>query len=242
MKGSQGPTTRARGSPWTDELIANIPARLLRVSSDVGAAGSTLRSDARQWNHRYPEDRMTIYGSTGSTGAVVARPLWVCVLLGIVLIAAGLIALSDVAFATVVSVKLIGLTAIAAGGFEIAHAFWTRGWGGFLWQILLGALYVAFGLVLLTQPASGALILTYLLGAVLFASGIIRSVLSFAHWPQNGWMMLISGVFAVLAGLLILFGFPNISVWGLGLLLGADLISHGLAWLLYALQSVRRTT
>jgi uncharacterized membrane protein HdeD (DUF308 family) len=35
--------------------------------------------------------------------------------------------------------------------------------------------------VLLTQPASGALILTYFLGAVLFASGLIRGVLSFAY-------------------------------------------------------------
>jgi uncharacterized membrane protein HdeD (DUF308 family) len=105
----------------------------------------------------------------------------------------------------------------------------TKGWGGFLWQILLGALYLAFGLVLLTQPASGALILTYFLGAVLFASGLIRCVLSFAHWRQNGWMMQI------------LFCFPSISVWVLGFQLGVDLISHGLAWLLYALRSVRRT-
>jgi uncharacterized membrane protein HdeD (DUF308 family) len=117
----------------------------------------------------------------------------------------------------------------------------TKGWGGFLWQILLGALYLAFGLVLLTQPASGALILTYFLGAVLFASGLIRCVLSFAHWRQNGWMMLISGIFGVLAGILILFCFPSISVWVLGFQLGVDLISHGLAWLLYALRSVRRT-
>src|SRR5207253_11485128 len=47
--------------------------------------------------------------------------------------------------------------------------------------------YVAFGLVLLTQPASGALILTYLLGAFLLASGVIRCILSLAHWDQNGW-------------------------------------------------------
>jgi uncharacterized membrane protein HdeD (DUF308 family) len=166
---------------------------------------------------------------------------WVCTLLGIVFIAAGILALGDVVFATIISVKLIGITAIVAGAFEIMHAFWTKGWGGFLWQILLGVLYLAFGLVLLTQPASGALILTYFLGAVLFASGLIRCVLSFAHWRQNGWMMLISGIFGVLAGLLILFGFPSISVWALGFLLGIDLISHGLAWLLYALRSVRRT-
>jgi uncharacterized membrane protein HdeD (DUF308 family) len=184
---------------------------------------------------------MTVYDRQSGIEALGPPPLWVCALLGIVMIAAGIAALSDVVFATIISVKLIGLTAIAAGTFEIGHAFWTKGWGGFLWQIVLGALYVAFGLVLLTQPASGALILTYLLGAFLLASGAIRCLLSFAHWRQNGWMMLISGVFALLAGALILFGFPTIGIWALGFLLGVDLISHGLAWLLYAFQSVRKT-
>jgi uncharacterized membrane protein HdeD (DUF308 family) len=184
---------------------------------------------------------MTVYDSRSDIETLRPPPLWICALLGIVMIAAGIFALSDVVFATIISVKLIGLAAIAAGAFEILHAFWTKGWGGLLWQLLLGALYLAFGLVLLTQPASGALILTYFLGALLLASGIIRCVLSFAHWRQNGWMMLISGAFGLLAGALILFGFPTISLWALGLLLGVDLLSHGVAWLLYAFQSVSRT-
>ncbi|CCE11086.1 conserved membrane hypothetical protein [Bradyrhizobium sp. STM 3843] len=183
---------------------------------------------------------MTLYRSS-TIESLGPPPLWVCTLLGVVMILAGFFALSDLMFATIISVKLIGLTAIAAGAFEIIHAFWTRGWGGFLWQILLGALYVAFGLTLVTQPASGALVLTYLLGALLFASGAIRCALSFAHWAQNGWMMLISGIFGIAAGLLILFGIPNISLWALGFLLGVDLLSHGLAWLLYAFQSARAT-
>ncbi|MGY8630912.1 HdeD family acid-resistance protein [Bradyrhizobium sp. 14AA] len=184
---------------------------------------------------------MSVSDSRRTVDAVLAPPRWACALLGIVLIVAGLFALGDLAFATIISVKFIGLTAIAAGAFEVAHAFWIREWGSFLWRIVLGALYLAFGLVLLTQPISGALILTYFLGAVLFASGVVRCVLSFAYWRQNGWMMLISGIFAVIAGVLILFGFPDISVWALGFLLGVDLISHGLAWLLYALQSLRTT-
>ncbi|MGV7212304.1 HdeD family acid-resistance protein [Bradyrhizobium sp. UFLA05-112] len=184
---------------------------------------------------------MTAYDSRTEIEGLVPPPFWVCALLGIVLIAAGLFALGDVVFATLISVKLIGVIAIAAGAFEIMHAFWTKGWGGFLWQVLLGGLYLGLGFLLLGQPVSGALILTYFLGAILFASGAIRCVLSFAHWRQNGWMMLISGAFATLAGLVILLGFPDISIWALGFLLGVDLISHGLAWLLYALQSVRRT-
>jgi uncharacterized membrane protein HdeD (DUF308 family) len=51
---------------------------------------------------------------------------------------------------------------------------------------------------------------------------------------------LAGGIFGVPAGILILFGFPSISVWALGFLLGVDLISHGLAWLFYALRSARR--
>jgi uncharacterized membrane protein HdeD (DUF308 family) len=141
------------------------------------------------------EDGMTAYDSRTGIEALGPPPLWVCALLGIVLIAAGIFALTDVAFATIISVKLIGLTAIAAGAFEIMHAFWTKGWGGFLWQVLLGALYLTFGLVLLVQPASGALVLTYFLGALLIASGAIRCLLSFAHWRQNGWMMLIRSYF-----------------------------------------------
>lgn len=184
---------------------------------------------------------MTVYDRQSGIEVLGPLPLWVCALLGIAMIAAGIFALADVAFANIISVKLIGLTAIAAGAFEIMHAFWTRGWGGFRWQIVLGALYLAFGLLLLTQPSSGALILTYFLGAVLLASGAVRCLVSFAHWRQNGWMMLISGIFGLVAGALILFSFPTISVWILGFLLGVDLISHGLAWLLYAVQSVRRT-
>lgn len=181
---------------------------------------------------------MTVY-DTANAADSHSRPVWVYTLLGIVMIAAGIFALSDVVFATLISVKLIGLTAIAAGGFEIIHAFWTKGWGGFLWQLVLGVLYLAFGFVLIAQPASGALVLTYFLGLVLFASGIVRCALSFAHWRQNGWMMLVSGIFGVLAGMMILFGFPSISFWILGFLLAIDLISHGLAWLLYAFQPIR---
>jgi len=169
------------------------------------------------------------YDSSSQVKTFSPPSRWTCAFLGVAMIAAGILALGDVVFATIISVKLIGLTAILAGAFEIIHAFWTKGWGGFLWQVLLGALYLAFGLLLLTQPAAGALILTSLLGAVLLASGIIRCVLSFAHWQQGGWLMLVSGAIGLLAGFLIVFGFPTISVWALGFLLGVDLISHGLA-------------
>ncbi len=125
---------------------------------------------------------MTVFDSRSGIEALGPPPVWVCALLGIILIAAGAAALGDVVFATIVSVKFIGLTAIAAGAFEIAHAFWTKGWGGFLWQIVLGALYLAFGLVLLAQPASGALILTYVLE---------RGAVRIGHHPMHSELCLL---------------------------------------------------
>src|SRR5215470_17915840 len=141
---------------------------------------------------------MKMATSSTGTAALSAPPAWVRVLLGIVLILAGVFVLGDVVLATLISTIFIGAMAIVAGGFEIVHALWTKGWGGFLWQLLLGALYVAAGIVLLSQPVSSALILTYFVGLLLMISGFVRIVLSFSHWKNNGWIMLLSGIFGVL--------------------------------------------
>ena len=168
-------------------------------------------------------------------------PLWACILLGIVMLTAGLLVLGDVVFFTVISTIFIGWIAIVAGAFEIFHAFWTKGWGGFVWQLLLGALYLAFGIVLVSQPVTSALILTYVLGLVLLLSGLVRILVGFGRWRQFGWIMVLSGVFGVVAGLVILTGFPASGLWVLGLLLGIDLLSHGAGWLTYAWLPAART-
>jgi uncharacterized membrane protein HdeD (DUF308 family) len=186
---------------------------------------------------------MTTVDNSSSMGlsGLPAPPFWLCILLGIVMIAAGFLVLGDVAFFTVVSTIFIGWMAIIAGGFEIVHAFWTKGWGGFLWQVLLGILYLAFGIVLVTQPLTSALILTYVLGLVLMVSGFVRILVGIGHWREAGWIMLLSGVFGILAGLVILTGFPTTGLWVLGFLLGIDLIFHGVGWLTYAWLPAPRT-
>lgn len=174
---------------------------------------------------------MTTYDTASSLSV---PPTWARYLLGFFLILAGLFVLGDIVAATIISTMFIGIVAVAAGVLEIINAFWTKKWGGFVWQILLGILYVAFGVALFTQPVSSALILTYFLGLLLLMSGIVRVLLSFSHWREAGWLMLLSGAFGVLAGLVVLTGFPKTGLWVLGLVLGIDLISHGAAWLTYA--------
>src|SRR3978361_700508 len=113
-------------------------------------------------------------------GNLSTPPFWICLLLGIVMIVVGIAVLGDVVLMTVISTMFIGWMFIIVGAFEVIHAFWTKGWGGFLWQVLLGVLYIAFGAVLVSQPVASALILTYVLGLLLLVSGAVRILLGFS--------------------------------------------------------------
>jgi uncharacterized membrane protein HdeD (DUF308 family) len=179
------------------------------------------------------------HGTSVPLTRLSSPPLWVCILLGIFMIVAGFFVLGDVVFFTLVSTIFIGWMAVVTGAFEIIHAFWTKGWGGFIWQVLLGILYVVFGLTLVSQPLTSAFILTYILGLVLLISGFVRILVGIGHWREFGWIMVCSGLFGIFAGLIILTRFPASGMWVLGLLLGIDLLSHGIGWLTYAVWRPR---
>lgn len=188
--------------------------------------------------------------ASGVTKCTPMRPPgWVRLMLGAGMILVGVAVLADVAFASLVGSAFIGAAAITVGTFEIVHAIWTRGWGGLAWQTLLGLLYVAVGIVLLGGPGPGEtvaapgvarsarsaeLLLTYGLGLLLLLSGTVRILLGWRRWRESGWVMLLSGTFGVVAGLIVLAEFPKAGLWVFGLLLGIDLIVHGAAWLGYA--------
>ncbi len=182
---------------------------------------------------------MAVFSTASSEGRQDV-PTWLCVLLGIVLVIAGFVVLGDVVLATIVSTFIIGIAAIAAGVFELVHAFWTKGWGGFVWQIILGLFYIVGGIALVTQPVSGSLLLTWVLGFILLASGFVRIFVGFGRWAEAGWVLVISGLFGIGAGLVILSGWPMTGLWVLGFLLGVDLILHGVGWLVTAVTPAGR--
>ena len=168
------------------------------------------------------------------TSAADGTPTWLRVLLGIVLIIGGVIVLGDVAMASFFSAIVIGIVAIVGGAFEIIHAFWTKGWGGFIWHVVLGVLYIIAGIYILNQPVAGLLALTWIIAVVFLASGVVRLFVGFQYWSEGGWLLVLSGVFGIIAGIIILSGWPESSLWVLGLLLGIDLIFSGVGWLMYA--------
>jgi len=162
-----------------------------------------------------------------------AHHWWWFALLGIVLIAGGAFMLGHLAAATIVSAIFIGAAFLVLGAFQIVKAFNTRRWSGALLNAGLGALYVFAGAVLWANPIAAAVSLTLLLAIMLVASGLVRLWLAYRHWPVMGGLLTLSGVVAILAGLVIFFGWPATGLWVLGLVLAIDVLFQGFAWLMF---------
>ena len=104
---------------------------------------------------------------------------WVLLLTGLCGIAVGVLAFFNPAITALALLFYIAAWAIAIGVLEIVTAVRLRKEiEGEFWLILAGALSVAFGVLLLTRPATGALSLLWLIGGYAIASGVILIALA----------------------------------------------------------------
>lgn len=156
---------------------------------------------------------------------------WGAILVGAIFIFAGFFVLGDVVAATVISAFLIGVLLVVAGAVEVYQAFSAQHWRGFTLRLLVGLLYAVCGLMLISDPARGSVILALVFALSLIASGFVRIFQAFQYWEWFGSLLLISGIVGIVAGLVILAKWPVSGLWVLGLLVGIDLILHGFWWI-----------
>lgn len=162
---------------------------------------------------------------------------------GAALVVLGVAALFSLGVATAATVTLVGVAMLLAGVVEVVHGFRQRGTGRMALWILLGALYIACGVLVLRNPVLAAGVLTLMLGAALIASGVVRVVIALQVRQVTkawGWLAA-SGVATGVLGGIILLRWPASSQTTLGLLLGLDLLLAGLGWVLVGL-ALRRLT
>ena len=102
----------------------------------------------------------------------------------------------------------------------------------FLFWLFLGGLYILAGFATFQNPLLAAGLLTLLLGASLVVSGIVRIILAFSMKDGAPWIwVIISGVVALILGLMILARWPVSSLYALGIFLGIDLVIAGASWI-----------
>lgn len=168
-------------------------------------------------------------------GTVIAKLRRGILWAGGIMIGLGLLALFLPLFSSLVIDILIGWFLTVSGCVVVAGAFSLRGTGAFLWQLFTGLLTLVAGLFLFIFPQQGLVALTLIVAVVFLATGITQ--FAFALWirPAPGWKWAIgSATVSILLGGAILTVLPEASGIMLGLLVGIDLVSTGLAMVVLA--------
>lgn len=157
--------------------------------------------------------------------------------MGVLLIVLGIGAIAAPAVSTIVAETWFALILASAGVAKIVHAFQTRE-NGFIWKLLLGALYIATGLMLFFYPLTGILTLTLLLGSFLLTEGTFEIILAFRLRPQQNWTWeLGNGIITILLGAMIWFQWPFNAPWLIGTFVGASVLFSGVSRVMLSLNA-----
>jgi uncharacterized membrane protein HdeD (DUF308 family) len=128
--------------------------------------------------------------------------------IGVALVALGVIGLGMTFTLTAVTIFWFGILAIVAGAVQIVDAFGGRGFGGTVWNILIGIAYIIAGILLITMPISSAFWLTLFVAASFVVGGVFRMAMAFTSGMSGGtriWFIL-SGILSIILGIMI-YGF-----------------------------------
>jgi uncharacterized membrane protein HdeD (DUF308 family) len=160
---------------------------------------------------------------------------------GIVLIILGVLGLGAVALLSLASAIWFGAMILVGGIIVLVDAFRQQGWKSRVLHILIGALYIAVGVLTFANPLVATASLTLLAGAALVATGVLRLIVAFQNrqLPHWTWVAL-SGLLSLILGGMILMQWPGSSLWVLGTFLAIELIFQG--WAAIALARAIRST
>lgn len=160
---------------------------------------------------------------------------------GIVLLVLGALAVALPLAAALAIELLIGWLLLFGGGLLSVQAFRIPPSARFWWQLGIGVLNVLAGLLLLLNPMQGVLTLTVVLSVLFLLEGLSKIVLALPLRAVRGWVwLMVSGLVALLLGVLIMIGLPGTAAWALGLMVGINLLFTGWAMVSLA-RAVRRS-
>jgi uncharacterized membrane protein HdeD (DUF308 family) len=177
-------------------------------------------------------------GAKHSPRGGMLRDFWRLVMLeGTGLVVIGIAAVILPQLATLAIDLLVGWLLFIAGLFRFASLFSAQGAPGYWGSMLLAALTALLGALLALWPTAGILTLTMVLAVYLTAHGIASLTVAGAlRGATDLWFWIGLGALAdfLLAGLVIA-GWPSTAAWAMGLYIGINLTTSGLALILAAI-------
>lgn len=161
---------------------------------------------------------------------------------GIIMTILGVLAVAWPQISTVAVDAYIGALFFISGAVGLIVMFFAPSVSAFLWSLLTAALSLLVGILLLWHPVEGVVSLTLVLIAFFIVEGVFQIAGSIAYrnvFPKSWGWMLVSGIADLVLAALIIAGWPGTAGWALGLIVGVNLITSGVAITMVAIQGRR---
>ena len=161
---------------------------------------------------------------------------------GLVMTILGILAIIWPEISTVAVDLYVGWLFLLGGALGVMAIFFAPTASSFLWALLTSALSLFVGVLLVWHPVEGAASLTLVLVAFFLVEGLFQIVLSLHYrnvFPGSWGWMLFSGITDLVLVALIIAGWPKSASWALGVVVGANLVTSGLAILMVAFGARR---
>jgi uncharacterized membrane protein HdeD (DUF308 family) len=151
----------------------------------------------------------------------------------IAFIVLGTLAILEPFVAGLAVTTLVGWLLVIGGIMHIIHTFRAESFGRGVWEFLVGVFYLAVGAYFLMHPVMALTALTLTLAIVLFFEAVMELTGWFAirHTKGSGWL-LADAIATTFLAVLIWMGWPSVSVWAIGTLVGIKLIISGFSRLM----------
>ncbi|HVJ50819.1 MAG TPA: HdeD family acid-resistance protein [Aliidongia sp.] len=159
---------------------------------------------------------------------------------GILLSLLGLAAIILPPLAGLVATVLLGWLFLVAGIAGLIFTIRAKQAPGYWWSLFSALMAVGAGGVLLWDPLTSLVTLTYVLIVYFIVDGLLMIILGFAHRRELSgkweWIMF-NGVVDLVLAVIVIAGLPGTLVWVLGLLVGIDMLFGGASLIAMALEA-----
>jgi uncharacterized membrane protein HdeD (DUF308 family) len=158
----------------------------------------------------------------------------------IVIIILGFLAIALPLATSVGVVVVVAWLILLAGGFQLIHAFQSKGVGSTVWKIVVALLYLIVGIYFLLNPLLAVAGVTLALAVFFVVEGVMDLVIYFQNRKTagSGWI-LFNGVVTLILGVMVWRQWPSSSGWLIGTLVGISMIMTGTTRLMLSLAARR---
>ena len=165
----------------------------------------------------------------------IPRGNWLFVA-GVILILLGVGSMISPAFAGSAVVYLIGGLLLITGLIQLMAGWQAESWRQKLASLIHGGIAAVGGIAVLAHPFYGLAALSLVLAIFFGVEGVWKVVSSFSYRPVPGWIaLLMSGALDLILGILIWRQWPVSGLWAVGILVGVNLLSTGIAFVALAI-------